>query len=88
MPKPTAKPDTLPPSRDLTPYEIVLLLQDKRKTSLEAEQELSRLRTRNQTSKPTDFSTLPEYMRERERLNEQLRQQMQAECLTKGIKPL
>ena len=34
-------------------------------------------------AKPTDYSTLPEHMRERERLNAQLRQQMQAECLAK-----
>jgi hypothetical protein len=72
----------------LTPSEIASLQQDQRETSLEAEQELSRLRTRNQTSKPFDYSTLPEYMRERERLNEIMSQQMQAECLAKGIKTL
>ena len=39
-------------------------------------------------AKPFDFSTLPEYMRERERLNEIMSQQMQAECKAKGIKTL
>ncbi len=86
MPSPTARLNTSPLSRDLTPSEIASLQQDKEKASLEGDQELSVLRSRNQTSKPSDFSTLPEHMRERERLNEQLHQQMQAECHTKGIK--
>jgi len=72
----------------LTPSEIASLQQDKEESSLEMEQELSRLRSRNQTSKPSDLSTLPEYMRERHRLNEQMSQQMQAECKAKGIKTL
>lgn len=39
-------------------------------------------------AKPFDYSTLPEHMRERRRLNEQMSQQMQAECKAKGIKTL
>jgi hypothetical protein len=39
-------------------------------------------------AKRTDYSTLPEHMRERARLNEIMSQQMRAECKAKGIKTL
>ena len=39
-------------------------------------------------AKPFDYSTLPEHMRERARLNDLMSQQMMAECKAKGIKTL